>query len=101
MQAVDVAKVKDVTVSYDGGAHRYREEVLPLVARADVLIVAEQFAQACLGSDSTDAAELCADLFAKFNAAIVGVTCGTRGSWFQNRQGAHSAQGDCWHQPAF
>ncbi len=97
--AIEVAKTKGVKVSFDGGAHRYRDEVLPLVEASDVLIVAEHFAKAhsiaCdahLASDSPE--ELITFLQRCFPSEIVAVTCGERGSWIGTRRES------IWHQSA-
>jgi sugar/nucleoside kinase (ribokinase family) len=99
-KAVEIAKRSSTKVSYDGGAHRYRQEVLPLVEHADVLVVSEHFAATHCGieTDLNHPARhpemLCQTLLHDFNAEIVGVTCGDRGSWFA------SVDGTAFHQPA-
>ena len=100
LQAMEVAKQSGTKVSYDGGAHRYRREVLPLVEQSDILIVSEHFACEHVRGDSTavvsrqEPADLCQRLRKDFSAEIVGVTCGDRGSWFA------TDPGDAWHQAA-
>ncbi|EMI15652.1 PfkB family carbohydrate kinase [Rhodopirellula maiorica SM1] len=98
-RAIEVAKQHGTLVSFDGGAHRYRSEVLPLVQASDILIVSEHFAfehfkvrtQNC-GKVST--ASLVEFLQREFPASCVGVTCGEQGSWI-------AANGETpWHQAA-
>ncbi|WP_068263956.1 carbohydrate kinase family protein [Rubripirellula obstinata] len=100
MKAVEVAKHSGVKVSYDGGAYRYRAEILPLVEQADVFIVSEHFARTHCESKSKrngvsdSPASLCQALIRDFDSELVGVTCGDRGSWFA------TSGGDAFHQPA-
>ena len=95
LAAVEVAKRSGTQVSYDGGAHRYRAEVLPLVRQADVLVVAEHFAaNHCQSETNRHPQQLCQNLMNDFDASIVGVTCGEAGSYFT------SHEGDTFHQPA-
>ena len=100
LKAAEVAKRSGVKVSYDGGAHRYREEIIPLVELADILVVAEHFAKAHVnsGSDRSPGNHrpevLCQMLISDFGCEVVGVTCGDRGSWFA------TSSGDAFHQPA-
>lgn len=101
MVAVDVAAQSGTKISYDGGAYRYRPDVLPLVAKSDILVVAEHFAQSHCEANglamSTQISpdQLCQRLLGDFKASLVGVTCGDRGSWFA------TDQGEAFHQPAF
>jgi sugar/nucleoside kinase (ribokinase family) len=102
--AIRVANQSGTLVSFDGGAHRYREEVMPFARKSDVLIVAEHFARAhWMATHPSDSQSHVDQLSGKelveffandFNAQIVGVTCGEQGSWLAVR--------DCepWHQKA-
>jgi sulfofructose kinase len=99
LQAVQVAKQHAVKVSFDGGAHRYRAEVLPVAQASDILIVAEHFATAHWRTtypqaDTLPPDQLVAFLLNEFPAQLVGVTCGSRSSWLAERSGK------TWHQPA-
>ncbi|TWU57997.1 carbohydrate kinase family protein [Rubripirellula reticaptiva] len=98
LRAIEIAKRSDTLVSFDGGAHRYRDEVLPLVRASDILIVSEHFAAAHVNGDdvhgNSDPATLAEQLAADFDARIVGVTAGDRGSWFVCRNNGR------WHEPA-
>ena len=82
-------------LSFDGGAHRYREELLPLMKRIDIAIVALDFAL-----KATNEKKLAQLTWKKLNqlfpkAHIIGITDGQRGSWIQ-----HEDQ-EPFHQPAF
>ena len=82
-------------LSFDGGAHRYREELLPLMKRIDIAIVALDFAL-----KATNEQKLAQPTWKKLNqlfpkAHIIGITDGQRGSWIQ-----HEDQ-EPFHQPAF
>jgi sugar/nucleoside kinase (ribokinase family) len=99
MKAVEVAKQSGVKVSYDGGAHRYRAEIIPIIEQADILVVAEHFARSHFQSNAKmrlvdDPAMLCRALADDFESELVGVTCGDRGSWFA------TSCGETFHQPA-
>ncbi|TWU56992.1 putative sugar kinase YdjH [Rubripirellula tenax] len=99
LQAVDVAKKNDTIISFDGGAHRYRDEVLPLVEASEVLIVSQHFAAAhhqrhSRSDPNLGATALVDSLASDFGAGLIGVTAGERGSWFATRDG------DRWHEPA-
>tara|TARA_R110002073_G_scaffold56905_14_gene144793 strand:- start:7280 stop:8209 length:930 start_codon:yes stop_codon:yes gene_type:complete len=99
LQAIEIAKQHGTLVSFDGGAHRYRSEVLPLVRASDILIVSEHFAHEHFKSQTKSNAgvspsELVSFLQSEFGSRCVGVTCGERGSWI-----AETDQSP-WHQPA-
>jgi len=81
--------------SFDGGAGRYREELLPLMREIDIGIVALDFAL-----KATNEMNLTGSTWLKLNqlfpkAHIIGITDGQRGSWIQ-----HEDQ-EPFHQPAF
>ena len=81
--------------SFDGGAGRYREELLPLMKRINIAIVALDFAL-----KATNEIGLPGSTWHKLNqlfpdAHIIGITDGQRGSWIQ-----HEDQKP-FHQPAF
>ncbi|MGB7326407.1 MAG: carbohydrate kinase family protein [Rubripirellula sp.] len=98
LRAIEIAKRSDTLVSFDGGAHRYRDEVLPLARASDILVVSEHFAAAHVYGEGvngdSDPAALAEQLAADFDARIVGVTAGDRGSWFACRDSGR------WHEPA-
>ena len=82
-------------VSFDGGAHRYRDEVCELLAISDITIVAAEFASHL--ADSLDAQ---LDRLLNYGARIAGVTDGKNGSCFASRD-LHTGEIDRFHQPAF
>jgi len=96
-------KAKEITnshgagtvLSFDGGAGRYREELLPLMKRIDIGIVALDFAL-----KATNETNLTESTWHKLNqlfpkAHIIGITDGQRGSWIQHEDRKP------FHQPAF
>lgn len=92
LQLISFAKSVGTKISFDGGAYRYREEVLPMLRATDIAIVARQFAQAhyqrCTGrADLLAAARLCDFLKADLSCEIVGVTDGANGSHLIDRAG--------------
>lgn len=100
MQAISVAKEHGVKVSFDGGAYRYRDEILPMLTEADIAIVARQFAESHFRKQTQtqgtiDCGDLAEFLMADLNCEVVGVTDGPRGSFLIERGGARL------HQPAF
>ncbi len=81
-------------LSFDGGAGRYREAVLPSLGAADIAIVAEEFAEKASGETdphraAAGLAELCP------HAELIGITAGERGSWL------FPCGDESFHQPAF
>ena len=101
-EAIRVAKKHSVRVSFDGGAYRYRDEVLPIARQSEILIVAKHFAQSHWNASNPtspcpeprELVEFLASDFAQ--CEIAGVTCGQHGSWL-----AISDTGEVWHQPSF
>jgi sugar/nucleoside kinase (ribokinase family) len=81
-------------LAFDGGAGRYRDDLLPLMAKAELPIVALDFATKSTGcSEPETAAERLAKLCPK--AQLIGITDGDRGSWIFPKDG------DAFHQPAY
>jgi sugar/nucleoside kinase (ribokinase family) len=81
-------------LSFDGGANRYRDELIPLMEVTDIAIVALEFAQAATGAASRQmAAENLQQLCPQ--AQIIGITDGANGSWLYPSTAAE------FHQPAF
>ncbi|MCH2059795.1 MAG: PfkB family carbohydrate kinase [Verrucomicrobiales bacterium] len=81
-------------LSFDGGANRYRDELIPLMKATTIAIVALEFAMSATGAGSRQAAakdlqKLCPQ------AQIVGITDGENGSWLYLRDAKH------FHQPAY
>jgi sugar/nucleoside kinase (ribokinase family) len=97
-KAASLAHDCGTKVSYDGGAHRYRKEVVPLLHLVDFLIVSEQFAMAHAESKAvpyTDASSLASLLQDDFGCELVVITLGEKGSWI-SPIGCSS-----WLQPVF
>ncbi|WP_182868288.1 carbohydrate kinase family protein [Rhodopirellula sp. JC639] len=96
-RAIEVANASGAKVSFDGGAYRYRQEILPLLATADIAIVARQFAQSHYQrqrrSDSPKSSmELAEFLIQDLDCELVGVTDGADGSSLVGRDGARFHQ---------
>ena len=85
MQAAEITKKykEETLLSFDGGAGRYRKELLPLMERINIAIVAKDFAL-----KATNETKLNQSTWIKLNqlfpkAYIIGITDGHRGSWIQ------------------
>jgi sulfofructose kinase len=91
LAAARFAKKHGVPVSFDGGAHRFREELRELIGLSDLCIVARQFARACTGA--REPAEAAALLHGMGPQTVV-ITAGVEGSWVSQENGLV-------HQPAF
>ena len=92
LQACGWARGSGGKVSFDGGAHRYRQELIELVPRTDVCIVAREFARSYTGEAEVEPA---ARRLVSEGPELVVITDGTRGSWV-HRHGARP-----FAQPAF
>ena len=87
-----IAKQHGVPVSFDGGAHRFNEQIRELISWTDICIVARQFAYSFSGEDDLQAS---ASKLLASGPKVVVITAGTEGSW------GFDHTGDCFHQPAF
>lgn len=92
LHAAALAKKGGVTVSFDGGAHRFRPEHRELLPRADLCIVAREYAAAYTGADEPDAA---AKALLAAGPRVVVITMGSEGSLVRSRDG------ESFHQPAY
>lgn len=92
LAAARFARERGVLVSFDGGAHRYREELRELVALSDLCVVAREFACAFAGTADQDEA---AARLREHGAGTVVITAGREGCW------GWDASGTALHQPAF
>jgi len=90
--AVKLAEAHGVTISFDGGAGRWRESLRDLVEASHIRILAREFAERCTGLG--DLQEIAAALL-RSPAQIVVITGGTSGSHVWTADGAY------FHQPAF
>lgn len=98
-QAIDVAQRSQTLVSYDGGAGRFRDEIVPLIRAADILVVASQFAKAFYDHARPNRVippdeELASWMQFEVGCQLAGVTFGLDGSYFA------SDDAQQWHQPA-
>jgi len=92
LAAARAAKLHGVPVSFDGGAHRYSDQLRELIGLTDLCIVARQFAAAFSGEEELAAS---ASGLLSCGPRIVVVTAGAEGSWIFEREGRR------FHQPAF
>lgn len=92
VEAAGIVRESGGLVSFDGGAHRYDAKYRELFPLVDLLIVAADFADHTVGPGTREAQ---LDQLAKWGATLVGITDGTRGSWFR------AADGTRFHQPSF
>ncbi|MEM6687914.1 MAG: carbohydrate kinase family protein [Planctomycetota bacterium] len=83
-KAIRIARDKGTLVSFDGGAHRYRDGILDFVKASDILIVAEHFARAAVDDFDVSIDEICCRFEARFPSAQVHVvTVGDKGCWYR------------------
>jgi sulfofructose kinase len=92
LEAARIAREGGALVSLDGGAHRYEERLLELLPLVDLLVVAADFADRAVGPGAREGQ---LERLAGWGASLVGITDGTRGSWFREKGGV------AFHQPAF
>ncbi len=92
LKACEWAHASGGRVSFDGGAHRFRPELLQVVPLTDICIVARQFAQAYTGEDDPEAA---ARRLLSEGPSLVVITDGPRGCW------VHAQKEPPFPQPAF
>lgn len=87
-----LSRKKNTIISFDGGSFRYREELNEIIAYADIIIVAKDFAfRYSKENDITSAAKILLNSESK----IVVITDGTNGSWL------FTDKINGYHQPAF
>lgn len=91
-EAIRAAQARNVEISFDGGAGRFRESIRDLFEASHLRIVSRDFAEKCSGS--TDLAEMAAELLQP-PARVLVITEGTRGSHVWTPDGTQ------FHQPAF
>jgi sugar/nucleoside kinase (ribokinase family) len=82
-------------MSFDGGAGRYRKELLPLMKVIDIAIVAKDFALKLSGLNDLNSEVWSCMKEAFPKAEILGITDGIKGSWFLNEDET------TFHQPAY
>ena len=99
LYAIRLAKSRGIKVSFDGGAYRYRDEILPMLRSADIAIVARHFAESHFRNQTgakqlPELTGLCDFLFQDLSCEIAGVTAGAAGSFLIG------STGERIHQPA-
>lgn len=87
--AVKLAQQHGVTISFDGGAGRWRESLRDLVEASHIRIFSRDFAAKCSGSD--DLAEMAAILLEP-PAQVLVITVGASGSHVWTADGTHFHQ---------
>lgn len=92
LKACELAKQCDVTISFDGGANRFRDELRRLVPLTDICIVARNFAEEYAERTSIEAA---AHVFLSAGPELVVITDGSQGSWIFQKTGGS------FHQAAY
>ena len=92
MQAIDLAKSRNVRVSFDGGADRFKPEMRTLVPLTDICIAARDFAEKYTGEAEPFRS---AETLLKEGPEIAVVTDGIHGSWICTKDGLS------FHQDAF
>lgn len=92
VEAARIVRASGGLVSFDGGANRYDPKFLDLLGHVDILVVARDFAVRLSGEEDHEAQ---LESLGRWNAGIVGITDGERGSWFRERDGS------VFHQAAF
>lgn len=92
MQAIELTKARNVLVSLDGGAGRFKPEMRTFVPLTDICIVARDFAEKYTGEQELSKS---AELLLKQGPGIAVVTDGIHGSWVCTKDGLS------FHQPAF
>jgi sugar/nucleoside kinase (ribokinase family) len=92
LRAAKLARACGVKVSFDGGSHRFREELRELVALSDICIAAREFARSFSGAEDDETAGR--RLLASGPGTVV-ITAGAGGSLIMER-GSES-----FHQPPF
>lgn len=91
-EAVEIAKAAGVTVSFDGGAGRYRDSIRDLVLASQIRILSRDFAQHFCGSE--DLSSMQNKLLDSITQILV-ITEGVQGSHVVLPDGTR------FHQPAF
>jgi sulfofructose kinase len=82
IQMVHWAKEKGICTSFDGGAGRFRPELLELVRQCDICIVAREFAEKLSHESSV---EKSAAYIHNLGPSLAGITCGAGGSYIHRK----------------
>ena len=92
LHACKLAKKLGTKISFDGGSHRYREELRTIIPLVDICIVAKDFAFSFSGTESLSES---ANSFLESGSEIVVITDGTNGNYLFTKEI------NCYHQKAF
>lgn len=92
VRACEYAKKHDTLISFDGGSHRYRDELRPLVQMSNIVIVSNNFASEYTKAENIQAA---GKVLLQEGPAIVIITNGIQGSHL------FTEDTDKYHQSAF
>mgnify|MGYP000988318910 CR=1 FL=1 len=92
LHACRIAKETGTKISFDGGAHRFRNELKEIVPLADILIIARDFAEKYYSDENIEST---AKKILRNGAEIVVITDGLNGSYLYTRE----IEG--YHQKAF
>jgi sugar/nucleoside kinase (ribokinase family) len=84
IRACEIAKVRGIPISFDGGAQRFSPKMRELVRASTLCIVASDFAQQYTGKKTAQAA---AAILIEEGPEVVVVTEGRDGSWIQCKTG--------------
>lgn len=91
-EAARRARNSGTLVSFDGGAGRFREQLLEFLPLVDIAIVAREFAENLAGTAEIQTA---AESIRALGPKLVGITDGLAGSWIFPPDAVD------FHQPAF
>ncbi len=92
MQACAYARKHHTLISFDGGSHRYRDELRPLLQMSNIAIISADFAAEYTKVDNINAA---GKALLQEGPAIVIITNGVQGSYLFTEDAVE------YHQPAF
>jgi sulfofructose kinase len=92
LHACKIARKAGTKISFDGGSHRFREELKQIIPLTDICVVAKEFAQSYSGTTEIEEA---AKTILKWGPEIVIVTDGLNGSFLFTKEINN------YHQKAF
>ena len=92
LKTCEIAKSCNTKISFDGGAHRYKERFRQIIPNVDLVIASKQFAFEYSNETSI---EIAAEMFLNLGVETVVITDGIKGSWLFNEEIFN------YHQPAF
>jgi sulfofructose kinase len=92
LKACETAKFSGTKISFDGGAHRYRKELMQVIPLVDLLIASKHFAFEYTGKTNNE--EAAKDLL-NLGIETVVITDGIQGNWLYTKDIF------AYHQPAY